>query len=172
MKKCTYCGRANLEEAAQCQECSTEFFIPKWPEDKWPSAGFMIRAFARIIDTLFGLCLGFSAGRGARTIFLILNGAGYLPVGWQRHLHGFSLANFGCSLLGVLLYHTLCEGLHGATIGKLCCGICVVSEDGQPSTLKGALIRNLGFYVDAIFLGALGYASMEKSPINQRYGDR
>jgi hypothetical protein len=25
MKKCTYCGRANLEEAAQCQECSTEF---------------------------------------------------------------------------------------------------------------------------------------------------
>jgi uncharacterized RDD family membrane protein YckC len=77
-----------------------------------------------------------------------------------------------CDFLADVLYHTLCEGLYGATLGKLCCGIRVVSEDGAPSTLKGALIRTLAFeFVDCLFFGAAGYTAMRKSPLNQRYGD-
>jgi hypothetical protein len=46
-----------------------------------------------------------------------------------------------------------------------------VTEDGKPSTLKGALIRTLAYYIDALFFGLVGYNSMQKSPLNQRYGD-
>ena len=44
-----------------------------------------------------------------------------------------SLLETVLGLLGVTLVHTLCEGLHGSTIGKKVCGITVVSEDGTPS---------------------------------------
>ena len=84
------------------------------------------------------------------------------------------MESLGFGLLGTIIYRFLCEGIHGATLGKLCCGICVVSEDGSPSTLKGggALVRSFGYHVDAIFFGLVGYQSMKHSPINQRYGDR
>lgn len=57
-------------------------------------------------------------------------------------------------------------------MGKLCCGIRVVNEDGRPSNLKGALIRTLAYFVDSLFFGMVAWSSMEKSPLNQRYGDK
>jgi uncharacterized RDD family membrane protein YckC len=47
----------------------------------------------------------------------------------------------------------------------------VITEDGKPSNLKGALIRTLAYYIDGLFFGLVGYNSMQKSPLNQRYGD-
>jgi len=126
---------------------------------------------ARIIDTFFGLLLGFSAGILVLIPIRILNATGHLPSGWQHHIREFSLISIGFSFLGNFLYHFLCEGIHGATLGKLCCGIRVVSEDGKPSNLKSALIRTLGYYVDSLFFGLVGYDSMQKSPLNQRHGD-
>jgi uncharacterized RDD family membrane protein YckC len=82
-----------------------------------------------------------------------------------------SAAGLGLSLLGGLLYHSLCEGIHGASLGKLICRLRVLQQDGRASSMKGALIRSLGWYVDGLFFGAVGYTSMEKSSLKQRYGD-
>jgi uncharacterized RDD family membrane protein YckC len=176
MKKCSYCGRENSDDAAHCSGCGTEFknlnplpIIPK--QDKLTTAGFWIRALARIIDMVFGLLIGLVAGVLGGIVLGILNAFGVLPAGWQQHIHGFSLTILGFSFLGNILYHTICEGIYGATLGKLCCGIRVISEDGKPSNLKGALIRTLAYFFDALFFGLVGYHSMEKSPLNQRYGD-
>jgi len=143
--------------------------VPK--QDKLTAAGFWIRALARIIDMVFGLFVGFIAGTLGGTTLVLLNAAGVVPPGWQHRIHGFSLTVLAFSFLGNILYHTFCEGIYGATLGKLCCGICVVSEDGRPSNLKGAMIRSLAFYFDGLFFGLVGYNSMEKSALNQRYGD-
>ncbi len=176
MKNCSYCGRENTEVATHCQECGTEFNFPDTSpltsnQDKAPAAGFWIRALARILDTVFGLVVGFAAGSLAGIVIVILNVAGIVPPGWQSRIHQFSLTSLGFSFLGMIAYHFFCEGIHGATLGKLCCGIRVVSEDGSPSTLKGALIRTLAYFIDALFFGLVGYNSMQKSPLKQRYGD-
>lgn len=172
MKKCSYCGRENSDDAPHCKECGSELVAPVSILDKSPSAGFGIRAAARLIDTVYGGFIGLSAGMVSGIILRILNSAGLLPDGWQHRIYGFTLTNLGFGLIGVILYHFFCEGIHGATLGKFCCGICVVTEDGKPSSLKGSLIRNLGYYIDALFFGLVGYESMKKSPINQRYGDK
>lgn len=43
--------------------------------------------------------------------------------------------------------------------------------DGRPASMKGALIRDLAFNLDVLFFGLIGYASMKKGPLRQRYGD-
>ena len=172
MKQCTYCGQENADNSPTCPGCGTDFSESISSVDKSPSAGFGIRALARIIDAICALFVGFAAGMIAGIILGILNSLGLLPAGWHHHLRGLSLISVGFGFLGSLLYHLLCEGIHGATLGKLCCGICVVSANGKPSTIKGAFIRSLGYYIDALFFGLVGYESMKKSPINQRYGDK
>jgi uncharacterized RDD family membrane protein YckC len=176
MKKCTYCGRENPADALHCRECGTEFndlgaSQAILNQDKSPSAGFGVRVLARMIDMGFGLMVGFVAGTLAVLVIGILSVAGIVPPGWQHRLHGFSAISLGFSFLGDIAYHFFCEGIHGATLGKLCCGLRVVSEDGTPSTLKGALIRSLAYCIDALFFGLVGYGAMQKSSLNQRYGD-
>jgi uncharacterized RDD family membrane protein YckC len=139
--------------------------------DKAPSAGFWIRVLARLIDMVLGMLVGVAGGIAATIVLLILNAAGIPGTGWQNRLRGDSLGLFFFSSLGSVLYHFFCEGIHGSTLGKFCCGLRVVSEDGSPSTMKGALIRTLAYAIDSICFGAAGYSSMQKSPLNQRYGD-
>jgi len=170
MNKCDYCGRENPDESINCSGCGTEL-ISASPIIKSTKAGFWIRALARIIDFLFAFLIGLIGGVMAGLLLAILSAAGFISHGWQYRIHGFSLALFGFSMLGDIFYHLMCEGIHGATLGKLCCGIRVVSEDGKPSKMKGALIRTLAYYIDSLFFGAVGYSSMAKSTLNQRYGD-
>jgi uncharacterized RDD family membrane protein YckC len=176
MRTCDYCGGENPDEAVNCSGCGTELknlnLSPIISEQvKLTAAGFWIRALARIIDMVFGLFVGFTAGIFGGTTLVLLNAAGVVPPGWQHRIHGFSLTVLAFSFLGNILYHTFCEGIYGATLGKLCCGIRVVSEDRSPSNLKSALIRTLAYYIDALFFGLVGYNSMQKSALNQRYGD-
>jgi uncharacterized RDD family membrane protein YckC len=175
MKKCQYCGAEYSDDATFCavDQQPLEVTQPEKTsdEDKSPSAGFGIRALARIVDTFFGLLIGFGAGLLAGVVIMILSAAGVIAPGWQHRIHRFSLVSLGFSLVGNIGYHLFCEGIHGATLGKLCCGICVVTEDMKPNNLKGALIRTLAYYIDGLFFGLVGYNSMSKSPLNQRYGD-
>lgn len=134
-------------------------------------AGFWIRALARIIDIAYGNLLGLIAGILGGIILAILQVFGTLSPGWEQRIQGSSFVGFGLSLLGGFLYHALTEGIHGASLGKLICRLRVLQEDGLPSTIKGGIVRNLGWFVDGLFLGLIGYSSMAKSPLNQRYGD-
>ncbi len=175
MKKCQYCGAEYADDATICTVDKQPLDVTQ-PEisadqDKSPSAGFWIRALARIVDTLFGLFIGFAAGILAAVVIMILSRVGVIAPGWQNRLRGFSFISLGFGLLGNIGYHCLCEGIHGATLGKLCCGICVMTEDLKPINVKGAVIRTLAFYLDAMFFGLVGYSSMSKSRLNQRYGD-
>ena len=175
MKKCRYCGTEYSDDVAFCPIDRQPLDVTQ-PEitpsrDKSPSAGFGIRALARIVDAIFGILIGFAAGILASVVIMILSAAGIIASGWQQRLNGFSLTSLGFALIGNIAYHFFCEGLHGATLGKLCCGICVVTEDIKPSNLKGAMIRTLAYYIDGLFFGLVGYTSMSKSPLNQRYGD-
>lgn len=156
-----------------CSGCGTELQAPPPTAgvEKSTKAGFWIRALARLIDFLFIMLLSFAVGIFCGLILYFLSASGFIAPGWQHRMRGFSILAMGFSLLGNILYHFFCEGIHGSTLGKLCCGIRVVRVDGRPSNFKGALIRTLAFYLDGLFFGLVALSSMEKSPLNQRYGD-
>lgn len=134
-------------------------------------AGFGIRAAARLIDAIYGLVIGLFAGVLGGIILVLLEQAGLIAAGWQERLGGLNLAGWGFGMLGTLIYHCLTEGIYGASLGKLSCGLRVVSETAQPIGLTQAFKRSLAFYWDALFFGAVGYSSMKQSELNQRYGD-
>jgi uncharacterized RDD family membrane protein YckC len=135
-------------------------------------AGFGIRAVARIIDSFYGLVIGFFGGfLGGTMIALLLEPAGLVAAAWQERMEGLNLAGWGFGLLGTLFYHWLTEGMYGASLGKLVCGLRVVNEAAQPIGLAQSFKRSLAYSWDALFFGLVGYSSMKKSALNQRYGD-
>jgi uncharacterized RDD family membrane protein YckC len=88
------------------------------------------------------------------------------------HLRETSVLAFVFSIIGSAMYHTVCEALHGSTLGKLICGIVVLDETGQPCGPRAALGRSFAFYVDGLFFGIVGYMAMKGSPLDQRNGDK
>lgn len=134
-------------------------------------AGFWIRALARIIDMVFGNLIGLFAGILGGIALAVFQMAGTLAPGWEQRIQGVSVAGFGFGLLGAFAYHSLCEGLHGASLGKLCCRLRVVTENGGPCGMKAAFLRSLAWHLDGLFFGLIAYASMQKSELKQRYGD-
>ena len=134
-------------------------------------AGFGIRAAARTIDIIYGLVVGLVAGLFAGIVIVFLEQAGDVAPGWQEKIGGVNLVAWGASFLGTLFYHSLTEGMYGASLGKLLCGLRVVSEAAQPIGISQAFKRSLAFYWDGLFFGVVGYLSMKESELNQRYGD-
>ncbi len=132
----------------------------------WPRVG------ARIIDTILGAGFGFVAGI-IFGFFVIMasrmSGQSPLPLLARQRQGGFVIFVF--ALLGVVAYHSLCEGLHGSTLGKWLLGMVVAQEDGTPCRLLPATIRSLAYFVDSIFFGLVGYLAMKKTPQQQRHGD-
>ena len=135
-------------------------------------AGFGIRAAARLIDIIYGLLIGFFVGVCAGVIFVILEQGGSIEPGWQKRIGGVDLAGWGFGLLGTLVYHWVSEGMSGASLGKLMCGLRVVTETARPIGMTHAFKRSLAFYWDSLFFGLIGYSAMKESELNQRYGDR
>ena len=86
-------------------------------------------------------------------------------------LHHLGMTGTIFVLMGSIAYETLCETLHGSTVGKLALGMVVVQEDGTPCRFKAALIRSLAYFVDGLFFGLVGYFAMQKTPQQQRHGD-
>ena len=134
--------------------------------------GFWPRVGARVIDTLvhyfvvlcasvlFGLLLAIAAIITHQT-----------PAVLAAKLHHPGLMGTAFVIMGSIAYHTICESVHGSTVGKLALGMVVVQEDGTPCRFKAALIRSLAYFVDGLFFGLIGYFAMQKTPQMQRHGD-
>ena len=135
-------------------------------------ARFWIRATARVIDSIYGILLGLIGGVLAGILLLVLEQAGLISPGWQERVKGLNLAGWGLGLLGNLLYHSLTEGMYGASLGKLICQLRVVTEDARPITMIQAFKRSLAYFWDGLFFGLVAYSAMKQSDLNQRYGDR
>ena len=134
-------------------------------------AGFGIRFLARLIDTILGLVLGFGIGIVVGIVFFLLARAGLMRPDWAQQLQHFSILGVLVSLLGAWMYHTVVEGVASSSVGKLMCGLWVVDLQGRPIGVGAALKRGLAYHWDALFLGLVGYESMRKTPLRQRYGD-
>ena len=134
-------------------------------------AGFGIRAAARIIDFIYALILMVVAGLLAGIALAVLEQAGFVEPGWENRVGEGKLLEWVLGLLTAVLLHSVTEGMYGASLGKLICRLHVVAEDGQAITLGQAFKRSLAYCWDSLFFGLIGYTSMKRSPLNQRYGD-
>jgi len=134
-------------------------------------AGFWIRVLARFIDIVFGYGIAIFSGCLLGIAVFILQSSGVISSGCIHRFAKASIAQWGLHMFGGVLYHTVTEGIHGASLGKLVCRLRVIRADGRPSTVPRAFLRSLAFYFDSLVFGAIGYCSMRKSPLNQRYGD-
>jgi uncharacterized RDD family membrane protein YckC len=132
---------------------------------------FGVRCLARTIDIVFGLFLGMIAGIAATVVLIVLQRKGDLDPDWQSRVKGLSFTGVMFGIIGSIAYHTICDGVHGATLGKIICGIRVVKEDGRPSGMGGAFVRSTAYLWDGMLFGFVAYHSMEKSTLRQRYGD-
>ena len=134
-------------------------------------AGFGIRAAARIVDLIYASILMVGAGVLAGIALAVLEQAGVVESGWENRVGEGNLLNWLLGLLTVVLYHSITEGMYGASLGKVICRLHVVAEDGRPITLAKAFKRSLAYCWDALLFGIIAYSSMKRSPLNQRYGD-
>jgi uncharacterized RDD family membrane protein YckC len=133
-------------------------------------AGFGIRATARVIDMVLAFAVAIISVIIAMIVLAIKRQPGS-PEAWGQAMGEFSLWGAAASILGNVLYHSISESVGGASLGKLVCGLRVVSEDFAPVSFRGAAIRSAAFFVDSMFFGWIGYRSMERSALYQRLGD-
>ncbi|MEP6915895.1 MAG: RDD family protein [Acidobacteriota bacterium] len=134
-------------------------------------AGPMIRAAARLIDMFAGILISFPATLTAFLLLALLGTPGGMAE-WAPRMRELSVAVFLFSFVGQSLYFTLSEWIGGATLGKLACGLRVVSEDFSPPTLRGAFVRAISFVFDSLFFGLIALHAMQQGRLRQRYGDK
>ena len=133
----------------------------------WPRAG------ARLVDLVVHYVIALASG----VIFGILLGivAAMKHLQFQPLAHQvsqFSILGFVLALLASMAYEVLGEGMGGATLGKWMLGMAVVKEDASPCDLKAGVIRSLAYFVDSLVFGLVAYLEMNKTPQQQRHGDR
>lgn len=75
-------------------------------------------------------------------------------------------------LLVIFLYFILLEGFFGYTLGKLIVGIRVAKMDGGKININQSALRNFARLIDGIFFNLIGIVTIDKSPLNQRVGDK
>ena len=140
------------------------------PLSGFQGVSFWPRVLARVIDFLVHYLVTFVAG--FLFVLLLAAAAGGQPPAWVLHrLSQTRLAGFVAAILGLFAYHVICTGVHGSTLGKLLLSMQVIQEDGSPCRPKSAIIRELGYFVDAMFFGVIGYFAMREDPEQKRHGD-
>lgn len=133
---------------------------------------FWPRAAARVIDTIVHYAVAISSGFVFGLMLAIVAGLQHNPrVLAIASRPGGQLTLVFFSLLGMIALETVCEGLHGSTLGKLLLGFVVVQENGAPCGIGSAFLRSLAYFVDGLFFGLIGYLAMQKTPQEQRHGD-
>lgn len=131
---------------------------------------FLPRAAARIIDiVLLSYLVRFPAWLFG---FFLATAAGGAPPRWVllRMSHHRPLLTFAIAL-GFFAYQTICTIVHGSTLGKLLISLRVLQDDGSPCRPWSAVVRELGYFVDMIFFGFIGYVAMQRNPQHKRLGD-
>jgi uncharacterized RDD family membrane protein YckC len=128
------------------------------------------RAAARLIDLILQYALGYAAGR--LFLFMIFFSSGGHPPPWVllRLSRGRAFIYLG-SFLGLFFYQVISTTICGSSLGKRLCSLQVLQDDGSRCRLRSAVIRELGYYVDALFFGLIGYSAMRGTEEQQRYGD-
>lgn len=134
--------------------------------------GFGIRAAAHIVDVIATTIVAAASGFVGAIFVGVFAAAGVVGPDWEHKIAKNTPGTLALGFLAALLYHTLAEGLGGATIGKLVCGLRVITERREPCTLGKSLGRNLAYYIDGLFFGLVAWSAMSKSPMKQRYGDK
>jgi uncharacterized RDD family membrane protein YckC len=134
--------------------------------------GFWPRVAARLIDTVvhqvIALFSGFFIGI-VIAIAAVFSASDPSAAAQRAATPGFTA--FLLAIVGYAVYHTICEGLHGSTLGKLIMGQVVLHQERRPCGFRASLIRSLGYYVDGLVFGLVGYLKMKDSPQAQRHGD-
>lgn len=169
---CARCG------TFRCAECLSEGLctgcrdaVGVRPIQAGDVYGFGRRFGGRFIDLLVGQGVGVLAGVVAAIVLMVLEQAGVVRAGWlERFDHGFGfnfVSGSASSVLGAAIGTWLC----GATVGKAVLGMRVVRVDGQRAGLGANFVRELGYFVDALFFGLIAKSAMDASPLQQRHGD-
>jgi uncharacterized RDD family membrane protein YckC len=172
---CSRCGTfrcAECLEAGVCSTCLGSKTVMRPPRAD-EVVGFGRRAGARIIDMVLEQGLALFAGAFAGVAILILQELQIARPGaleaMGQHGFGFNLLAGSLSSFSAAATVTL---ISGASLGKLILGLQVVDANGGRPGAGGVLLRELGYYVDALFFGLVGKSAMESSPLSQRHGDR
>jgi uncharacterized RDD family membrane protein YckC len=172
-------GRSNL---VRTMDAPNPYAMPRAPYEPPPpprpqdavTAGFWIRVAGRLIDSVVSFVTSFLGGGAAGLLLVEAKALGVhlAPAARPLSLGGLGIA-FLVTAAGTTGYHTLAEGIGGATVGKLVLGLRVRrSYDLAPCGLSAALIRSVTYYLDALFFGLVAHQAMSSSSSNQRYGDQ
>src|SRR6185369_14556948 len=81
--------------------------------------GFWPRFAARVIDTIVHFVVALATGLMfgiVLVIYAVVNGQDVAPLTAKVGQAGF--ASYVFAFLGAIGYHTVCEGLHGSSVGK------------------------------------------------------
>jgi uncharacterized RDD family membrane protein YckC len=136
-------------------------------------AGCGIRLLARVIDLVTHYIVGIVAILFVAIIAgIVMALLGMSSDTISQKLSEQTFLDYVLIILGFILYHTFCEGVHGATLGKLICGLVVIKEGGRACNLLSAFGRSLGFLIDSLFFCIPASMSMSDSEKQQRLGDR
>ena len=141
------------------------------PDAGLQGAPFWRRALARVIDYAVHYLTGWIAG--LLFVFMLAIASGGRPPLWVlRRLSAVDLPMLLAALIGYALYQVICASICGSTLGKVLLSLQVVQDDGSPCRLKSAVIRELGYFVDALFFGLVGLMAMRDDPQQKRLGDQ
>src|ERR1700733_13482229 len=130
----------------------------------WPRAG------ARVIDYVLHYCVTYAAGF-LFSILVLAAAGGHMPVWVLARFRHAGLLGFVPGVLGFVFYNVVCVSMHGSTLGKRLLSMVVVQETGLRCRTVPSIIRELGYFVDSLFFGLVGYFAMQNYQ-EQRYGDQ
>ncbi|HET9406735.1 MAG TPA: RDD family protein [Candidatus Sulfotelmatobacter sp.] len=143
-------------------------YIPE--QEGIEGVSFWPRVAARVIDLIILYVTGFFSGVLFSVMLVIASGGHVSPIVLVKLRHT-GVMGFFFSILAAIAYHVIFTTVHGSTLGKLLMSIVVVGEDGDRCRLKSAIVRELGYFVDALFFGIIGYTAMKDTHQQQRHGD-
>ena len=164
---------AAMSTAGLASSFSSGLVLPslgQYMESGLSGVSFWPRALARVIDVVVQYLLGIAAGILFAVSLRVASG-GPLPAAVLFRMSRRSFAPFFAGVFGSFAYDVICTSVSGSTLGKLLLSMQVVQDDGSPCRPKSAIIRELGYFVDALFFGIIGYAAMKDDPMHKRHGD-